>query len=158
MTTRERTRVAAPRRRSGPRKPAEIDWAALEGAARLAREHAYAPYSQYRVGAALLCEDGRIFSGANVENASFGLSICAERNAVGAAIAAGARRFIALLVVTGGAEPATPCGACRQVLAEFAPRFVVRCISVSSSTTLEFDTATLLPHGFSTTVLEGGRS
>jgi len=104
-----------------------IDWSALKQSARLAADAAYAPYSHFHVGAALLTEDGRIFSGCNVENASFGLTICAERNALFAAVAAGARRFVALVVVTGNAQPVTPCGACRQVLHEFAPSFAVRC-------------------------------
>jgi cytidine deaminase len=87
--------------------------------AEAARENAYAPYSRYQVGAALLTTGGRIFSGCNVENASFGLSLCAERNAVAAAIAAGEREFRGLVVVTESSPPAAPCGACRQVLAEF---------------------------------------
>jgi cytidine deaminase len=133
-----------------------IDWAGLEAAARAARENAYAPYSEYRVGAALLAEDGRVFAGCNVENASYGLCQCAERSAIGAAVAAGARRFVAIAVVTGGATPATPCGMCRQVLAEFPPRFPVRCVSIDGGV-LETDTAALLPLGFGPSVLEGGR-
>ena len=88
-------------------------------AAQAARDNAYAPYSRYHVGAALVTTDGRIFSGCNVENASFGLSLCAERNAVAAAIAAGERQYTALVVVTDSSPPAAPCGACRQVLVEF---------------------------------------
>jgi len=88
--------------------------------ARKASERAYCPYSGFAVGAALLARDGRIFRGVNVENASYGLTICAERNAVAAAAAAGAIEFSAL-AVAGGTEdrPAVPCGACLQVLAEF---------------------------------------
>jgi cytidine deaminase len=86
--------------------------------ARRVREHAYAPYSSFPVGAAVLSEDGRVFAGCNVENSSFGLTICAERNAVAAAISAGARP-VAVAVVTR--DPGVgPCGACRQVLAEFS--------------------------------------
>jgi len=83
---------------------------------------AYAPYSMFRVGAALLCENGKIITGVNVENRSFGLTTCAERNAVTAAVAAGQRRFLALAVCTPDSkEPTGPCGACRQVISEFMP-------------------------------------
>jgi len=89
----------------------------LLGTAREARQHAYAPYSKFRVGAAVLVEDGRVFAGCNVENSSFGLTVCAERNAVAAAVVAGGRP-IAVAVVTDD-DHVGPCGACRQVLAEF---------------------------------------
>jgi cytidine deaminase len=92
-------------------------------AATEARAAAYVPYSHFAVGAALCAEDGTIFAGCNVENASYGLTICAERNAVFAAVARGARRFTAVAVVTSNG--ATPCGACRQVLAEFGPHMLV---------------------------------
>lgn len=91
----------------------------LVAAAFAVRERAHAPYSGFAVGAALLDSAGRIHVGCNVENASFGLSICAERNAVAAAVAAGAEGFCGIAVVTSSDPPATPCGACRQVLAEF---------------------------------------
>lgn len=90
---------------------------ALVAAAQVAREHAYAPYSRYRVGAAILLPDGEIVSGANVENASYGLSNCAERSAVFTAVSQGAREILAVAVATENAG--SPCGACRQVLAEF---------------------------------------
>ena len=81
---------------------------------------AYAPYSKFRVGAALLCEDGTIVTGVNVENRSFGLTICAERNTICAAIAKGHRRFQAIAISTpDSVEPVGPCGACRQVMGEF---------------------------------------
>lgn len=89
--------------------------------ARQARELAYAPYSRFAVGAAVFTADGRIFSGCNIENASFSMTVCAERTAVFAAVAAGCREFVGLALVADTPEPAMPCGACRQVLTEFAP-------------------------------------
>jgi cytidine deaminase len=88
-----------------------------------AAHRAYCPYSRFPVGAALLTRDGRVFTGVNVENASFGLTICAERNAIAAAVAAGAHAFetIAIAADGNGGQAVTPCGACRQVLAEFGP-------------------------------------
>lgn len=90
-----------------------------------ARDNAYAPYSHYAVGAALLCADGCIFTGSNVENASYGLTMCAERNAVFHAVAEGRRDFCAIAVCGAGDAPAYPCGACLQVMAEFAPEMAV---------------------------------
>jgi cytidine deaminase len=127
--------------------PAAPDWDALRKAAEAQLAHAYAPYSGFRVAAALLATDGRIFTGVNVENASFGLTVCAERNAVGAAVGNGVRAIAALVVVCSGAEPPAPCGACRQVLAEFPPAFPVRCYG-SAGAELVTDSAALLPHAF----------
>lgn len=94
----------------------------LFSAALAAATNSYSPYSKFRVGAAILCEDGSVITGANVENRSFGLTICAERSAIVAAISAGKRAFKALAIATPDATyPVSPCGACRQVLSEFFP-------------------------------------
>jgi len=93
--------------------------------AEIARRTSYAPYSKFRVGAALLTSDGRIFHGCNVENASLGLTICAERNAAWKAVSEGVRDFLAVAVTAGEGGGASPCGACRQVLHEFSPDTIV---------------------------------
>lgn len=105
----------------------QIDWETLAARARSAREKAYAPYSNFAVGAALITESGEIFSGCNVENASFALTICAERVAVSAAVLAGYRKFAAIALVADTEDPVLPCGACRQFLAEFNTALRIHC-------------------------------
>jgi cytidine deaminase len=90
-----------------------------------ARARAYAPYSGFSVGAALLSTSGRVFRGCNVENASYGLAMCAERSAVFKAVSEGEHEFVAVAISAGKGKPAPPCGACRQVLHEFSPRLQV---------------------------------
>ncbi len=91
----------------------------LTDAARAAARNAYCPYSDFAVGAAVLADDGAVYAGCNVENTSYGLTVCAERNAIAAAVTAGARSFEAVLIYTATGTPTPPCGACRQVLREF---------------------------------------
>jgi len=122
----------------------------LIAAAWKVREMAYAPYSNFHVGAALLAGDGRIFPGCNVENISYGLTNCAERVAMGAAIAAGARSFEKVVVVAETAQPISPCGACRQVLAEFGVKTV---ILANRTERVEFSLEELLPRA-STGILD----
>lgn len=119
-----------------------MDWDLLIEEAWAARTRAYAPYSNFHVGAALLAEDGHIFTGCNVENLSYGLTNCAERVAIGAAVAAGARKFLGVAVVADTAVPISPCGACRQVLAEFG---VPRVMLANRTERLEFTLEELLP-------------
>ena len=123
-----------------------MDWDQLVEAAWQARESAYAPYSNFAVGAALLAKDGRILLGCNVENISYGLTNCAERVAIGAAVAAGVREFLAVAVVADTGVPISPCGACRQVLAEFG---VPRVMLANRTERLEFTLEDLLPRASS---------
>ncbi len=124
----------------------------LLAAAREAMRSAYIPYSHYAVGACLLAEDGRTFTGCNVENASFGATICAERTAVVKAVSEGARKFTAIAIAASGSAP-YPCGMCRQVLNEFGPgmRVLVTWGDEVRETTLD----ALLPHSFGPESLEG---
>ncbi|MBI5877109.1 MAG: cytidine deaminase [Chloroflexi bacterium] len=117
----------------------------LLAAARAAWERAYAPYSRYAVGAALRGKSGRIYPGANVENAVYPLTICAERTAVVTAVSSGEREFTAIAVVT--ANGGTPCGACRQVLVEFAPGLRIIVADLDGHATV-YALSELLPHSF----------
>ena len=103
----------------------------LVSAALNVRDRAYAPYSSFAVGAAVLTKGGGIFAGCNIENVSFGLTICAERSAIATAVAEGHKDFVAIAVVTDLKEPVFPCGACRQVLAEFNPSMQIIAATVS---------------------------
>ena len=109
-----------------------------------ARRNAHAPYSNFPVGAAIECSDGTVFTGCNVENLSFGLTMCAERVAVGAAVAAGHRDFLCVAVVAETNGPISPCGACRQVLAEFHPSLPIISSTLDGKTE-EFVLDQLLP-------------
>ncbi|MCF7849233.1 MAG: cytidine deaminase [Kiritimatiellales bacterium] len=122
----------------------------LVKAAAEAAQKAYAPYSKFKVGAALLCADGTVFTGCNVENASYGLTNCAERTAVFSAVAAGNLEFEAIAIVAGGDAMPYPCGACRQVLAEFCdPHLTVHIASAGNPGVYEtIRLGELLPHSF----------
>lgn len=116
--------------------------------AKKAMERAYAPYSNYKVGAALVCDDGTVFKGCNIENASYGLTNCAERSVIFSAITAGKREFKAIAIAASGEPAPFPCGACRQVLAEFCNSDFPVYVASSAD---DYETMTLgelLPHSF----------
>jgi cytidine deaminase len=121
--------------------------AEMKRLARDAAKHAHAPYSAFRVGAAVLGESGRIHVGANVENASYGLSMCAERSAIFRAIADGERVIEALCLYTATPVPSAPCGACRQVIHEFGPDALIICIG-EEDTERRYALRDLLPEAF----------
>lgn len=112
-----------------------------------ARKNAYVPYSGYAVGAALLAEDGRVFTGCNVENAAYGNTLCAERTALVKAVSEGCRKFTRLAVVGNSTDYCWPCGACRQMLYEFAPDLEVL-VARKDHQFVKFPLRELLPHGF----------
>jgi cytidine deaminase len=127
-----------------------MDWETWISKAWAVREMAHAPYSKFQVGALLVSDDGRVFTGCNVENLSYGLTMCAERVAIGSAVAAGAKEILAVVVVADTREPISPCGACRQVLAEFGdPRILL----VNRESREEFQLSELLPRA-STGILD----
>lgn len=137
-------------------EPAAIDWEELGRAALAVQLRAHAPYSGYPVGAALLVASGRIFSGCNVENASYGLSICAERSVIVQMVAAGEARPVALAVVTPGPIIGTPCGTCRQTLAEFAEDLPIQLLVSDKATPPRITTlSALLPDAFRAGALRG---
>ncbi|ODN29911.1 cytidine deaminase [Fervidobacterium thailandense] len=115
--------------------------------AKRALENAYVPYSNFRVGAVLVAKDGRIFTGVNVENASYGLTNCAERTAIFKAVSEGAREFETLVVIADTDKPVSPCGACRQVMAEFGNFRVI--LANTKGEYLETSVSELLPLSFS---------
>jgi cytidine deaminase len=119
----------------------------LEAAARV-REHAHAPYSRFRVGAAVLDDEGRIHAGCNVENAAYPLGLCAEASAIAAMVAQGGRRVRAMVVVAEGREPVTPCGGCRQRLREFADAHTPVIVADAERVRAQFTLAELLPASF----------
>jgi cytidine deaminase len=131
---------------------AEVDWKRLFEAAAQARQRAHAPYSKFQVGAALWCDDGSIVQGCNVENASYGLTVCAERNAIGSAVLQ-QKKPIAVAIVVDSREPTPPCGMCRQVLAEFGSASMPVASSTLSGKEAKWSLGELLPHAFTRSFL-----
>lgn len=124
-----------------------IDWEKLISEAKRARGNAYARFSNFKVGAALLAADDQIIIGCNVENSSYGLTNCAERTAVFKAVSDGIREFKAIAVYSDSRSPARPCGACLQVLYEFGPQMEIACAGIDGRMD-KFTLLELLPHGF----------
>ncbi len=130
--------------------------AQLKVQARAAAAQSYSPYSQFKVGVALSNQDGKVFTGVNVENASYGLTLCAERNAIFAAVTQGSRSLRQLVVYTPTQEPTPPCGACRQVIREFSAD--VRVVSIcDSDQELDFTIEQLLPGSFDSSNLDAAK-
>ena len=126
----------------------DVPWQELFRAAERARDRAHAPYSEFKVGAAALFEDGSISPGCNVENSSYGLTLCAERTAIGSAVVAGRKRLLAMAIVADTPRPCPPCGMCRQVMAEFAGRDApVHCRNLAGAEA-RYTVGQLLPDAF----------
>ena len=117
------------------------------------RERAYAPYSHFRVGAALDCEDGTVSTGCNVENAAYGACICGERTALVKAVSEGQRTFRTLAIAGSGGEPCWPCGICRQMLAEFSPNLLILAVNDGTGEVTKCSLKDLLPHHFNASQL-----
>jgi cytidine deaminase len=127
--------------------PRRVPWEELFGAAKAVRKHAHAPYSRFKVGAAVWA-GGQVFAGCNVENSSYGLSLCAERSAMAQAVAHGAPRIDAIAIVTDTSQPCPPCGLCRQAMSELAPTSLpVRARTLSGKETRR-SLGELLPDAF----------
>ena len=124
-----------------------VDWKHLAEAAREAQAKAYAPYSRFHVGCVLVGESGAVYKGCNVENASYGVTMCAERGAISCAVVSGEQRFTQLVLVTDAEQPESPCGACRQVLNEFAPDLQILSLG-ANGTEQRWTMADLLPAPF----------
>jgi cytidine deaminase len=123
----------------------DMQFADLIRSAFAASKQAYAPYSGFAVGAAVQCKSGAVFVGSNIENISYGLTICAERIAIASAVAAGEREFVVIAVVADTSEPIVPCGACRQFLAEFAPELIIVSATARGGQKIE-NLSDLFPH------------
>lgn len=132
-----------------------VDLAKLLDEAKKARNFAYAPYSNFKVGAALLADDGKIYRGCNIENASYSMTNCAERTAIFKAYSDGAKNFQALVVIADAKVPVPPCGACRQVLSELCPKHMKVVLANMKGDTMETTVGQLLPGAFSSEVING---
>ena len=128
------------------------EWAQLLKLAKKVREHAYAPHSKFKVGAAVLCKSGKTYVGCNVENASYSVTLCAERSAISNAIANGEKEILAVAVVADSHPATPPCGACRQFIQEFGPKSTVILMNLNGETAV-YNQKDLLPHPFTYSML-----